>query len=111
MVNLCTPSWCRVFALGFILLDDVLGSITRANHYEQESAQIQRESHVQGILTRLDGREREIVTSRFGLTRGREPLTLKEVGAAMGITKERVRQLQFRATGKLRRAAEEDRIE
>ena len=83
----------------------------RANHYQQESAQLQRESHVQRILTRLDEREREIVTSRFGLTRGREPLTLKELGAALGITKERVRQIQFRAMSKLRKAAEENGIE
>jgi RNA polymerase primary sigma factor/RNA polymerase sigma factor len=83
----------------------------RANHYQQESAQTQREAHVQAILTRLDEREREIVTSRFGLTRGREPLTLKELGAALGITKERVRQIQFRAMSKLRKAAEEERIE
>jgi RNA polymerase primary sigma factor/RNA polymerase sigma factor len=83
----------------------------RADHYEQESAQIQRESHVQGILKRLDERERQIVTSRFGLTRGQEPLTLKQVGAALGVTKERIRQIQWRAMNKLRVAAEEDRIE
>jgi RNA polymerase primary sigma factor len=83
----------------------------RADHYERESAQIQRESHVQGILKRLDERELQIVTSRFGLTRGQEPLTLKQVGAAMGVTKERVRQIQCRAMSKLRNAAEEDRIE
>ena len=83
----------------------------RADHYEQESAQIQRESHVQGILKRLDKRERQIVTSRFGLARGQELLTLKQVGAAMDVTKERVRQIQWRAMNKLIRAAEEDRIE
>jgi RNA polymerase primary sigma factor/RNA polymerase sigma factor len=83
----------------------------RDDYYEQESAQLQRESHVQGILNRLDERERQIVTSRFGLTRGQEPLTLKAVGAAMGVTKERVRQIQYRAMSKLRMAAEEDRIE
>ena len=82
-----------------------------ADQYQQESAQLQRESHVEGILRRLDERERQIVTSRFGLTRGQEPLTLKQVGAAIGVTKERVRQIQFRAMGKLRTAAEEDRIE
>jgi RNA polymerase primary sigma factor/RNA polymerase sigma factor len=66
---------------------------------------------VQGILKRLDAREQQIVTSRFGLTRGQEPLTLQQVGTAMGVTKERVRQIQCRAMSKLRMAAEEDRIE
>jgi RNA polymerase primary sigma factor/RNA polymerase sigma factor len=81
------------------------------DRYEQESAQIQRESQVQGILKQLDERERQIVTSRFGLTSGQEPLTLKQIGAAMGVTKERVRQIQCRAMDKLRMAVEEDQIE
>jgi RNA polymerase primary sigma factor/RNA polymerase sigma factor len=84
---------------------------SRADQYEQESAQVRRESHVAAILKRLDERERQIVTSRFGLTRGREPQTLKQVGAALGITKERVRQIQSRAMGKARMAAEEGRFE
>jgi RNA polymerase primary sigma factor/RNA polymerase sigma factor len=83
----------------------------RTDQHEQESAQTQRKSHVEGILKRLDERERQIVTSRFGLTRGQEPLTLKQVGAALGVTKERIRQIQTRAMGKLRKAAEEDRVE
>jgi RNA polymerase primary sigma factor/RNA polymerase sigma factor len=82
----------------------------RTDQYEQESAQIERESQVEGMLNRLDERERQIVTSRFGLTRGREPQTLYQVGAALGVTKERVRQLQTRAIHKLRMAAAEDRI-
>lgn len=83
----------------------------RADHYGQESAQIQRELQVEEILKRLDERERQIVISRFGLIRGQEPLTLKHIGAAMGVTKERIRQIQIRAVNKLRKAAEEDRIE
>ena len=63
------------------------------------------------LLDRLDQRERQIVTSRYGLTRGQEPLTLEQVGTAMGVTKERIRQIQCRAMNKLRKAAEEDRIE
>ena len=37
----------------------------RADQYEQESAQIRRESQVKSILERLDERERQIVTSAF----------------------------------------------
>jgi RNA polymerase primary sigma factor/RNA polymerase sigma factor len=81
------------------------------DYYEQQSAQIQRESHVEGILARLDERERQIVTSRFGLIRGQEPLKLKQIGAAMGVSKERIRQIECRAMGKLRKAANEDRID
>jgi RNA polymerase primary sigma factor/RNA polymerase sigma factor len=83
----------------------------RTDYYEQESAQIQRKSQVERILDRLDERERQIVTARFGLIHGHEPLTLTQVGAAMGVTKERIRQIQARAMGKLREAAEEARIE
>ena len=42
---------------------------------------------------------------RFGLGRSREPQTLKELGVELGVTKERVRQLQLRAMNKLRTAA------
>ncbi|MGO8751325.1 MAG: sigma-70 family RNA polymerase sigma factor [Thermoguttaceae bacterium] len=94
------------YAEVFSTVEDV-----RRDYYEQESSQIHRESQVQRVLNRLDERERQIVSSRFGLTRGQEPLTLREVGAAMGVTKERVRQIQCRAMSKLRMAAEEDQIE
>lgn len=84
---------------------------SRSDQYEQETAQLQRESQVGQILGRLDEREQQIIISRFGLTRGEEPQTLKEVGAAMGVTKERVRQIEARALNKLRKAAQEERIE
>jgi len=81
------------------------------DQYEQESAQIRRESHVQRLLGRLDEMELQIITGRFGLVRGQEPLTLKQVGTAMGVTKERIRQIQYRAMDKLRKAAKEDQID
>jgi RNA polymerase primary sigma factor/RNA polymerase sigma factor len=83
----------------------------RSDQYEQESAQSQRESQVGRILERLDEREQKIIISRFGLDRNQEPLTLKEVGAEMGVTKERVRQIEARALSKLRQAVEDEKIE
>jgi RNA polymerase primary sigma factor/RNA polymerase sigma factor len=83
----------------------------RSDQYEQESAQAQREAQIGRILERLDEREQKIIISRFGLDHGHEPQTLKEVGAELGVTKERVRQIEARALSKLRIAAEEDKIE
>jgi RNA polymerase primary sigma factor/RNA polymerase sigma factor len=83
----------------------------RSDQYEQESAQMTREAQVGKILERLDDREQKIIISRFGLDHGTEPLTLKEVGAEMGVTKERIRQIEARALNKLRLAAQEEKIE
>ncbi len=84
---------------------------SRGDQYADESAQRQRRSHVERILHRLDDREQKIIISRFGLNHAREPLTLKEVGAELGVTKERIRQIEARALNKLRQAAEEEKLD
>ncbi|MBS0209510.1 MAG: sigma-70 family RNA polymerase sigma factor [Planctomycetes bacterium] len=83
----------------------------RSDQIEQETAQVRRESQIGKILERLDDREQKIIIRRFGLLHGQEPQTLKEVGAEMGVTKERVRQIEARALSKLRKAAEEEHID
>jgi RNA polymerase primary sigma factor/RNA polymerase sigma factor len=76
-----------------------------------EFEQSQRESQIGRMLNRLDEREQKIIISRFGLDHHHEPLTLKEVGAEMGVTKERVRQIETRALEKLRLAAQEEKVD
>jgi RNA polymerase primary sigma factor len=53
------------------------------------------------ILSQLSDREMKIIQLRFGLT-GENPLTLEETGKYLGITRERVRQIQEKAIWKLR---------
>ena len=82
----------------------------RGNPMFEEGAQQTREAQVEKILRRLDEREQKIIMGRFGLERGHEPQTLKEVGASLGVTKERIRQIEARALNKLRLAAQEEKI-
>ena len=58
---------------------------------------------VGNVLEVLDAREKKIVFQRFGLDGGK-PRTLEEVGKKLGVTRERIRQVQNVALSKLRRA-------
>jgi RNA polymerase primary sigma factor len=65
-----------------------------------------RREEIDGILGRLTSRERDVVRLRFGLDDGRAR-TLEEVGAALNVTRERVRQIELRAMKKLRHIGQE----
>jgi RNA polymerase primary sigma factor len=55
------------------------------------------------MVNSLDKREAEIIKYRFGLE-GRDELTLEEVGRRFHVTRERIRQLEYLALSKMRRA-------
>ncbi len=61
---------------------------------------------VREVLGTLDQRESRILAMRFGLNDG-QPRTLEEVGAQLGVTRERIRQIQEHALKKLRQKMEE----
>jgi RNA polymerase nonessential primary-like sigma factor len=57
---------------------------------------------IQNLLSKLTPQEREVLTLRFGLADGKE-LTLAQIGIRMGISRERVRELEQQALKVLRR--------
>lgn len=59
------------------------------------------------VLAKLSERDREIICRRFGLL-GYEPQTLQEVADAVGLTRERIRQLQIKNLTKLKRSLVND---
>jgi len=63
-----------------------------------------RSEELSRALERLKPRMRYVLSLRFGLD-GEKPRTLEEVGDALGITRERVRQLETRALRELRQFA------
>ena len=84
---------------------DLIGDERMKTPFEEiEDRQLIEE--MEALLGRLDRREREILKHRFGL-RGMKVETLEEVGARLGITRERVRQVQNEALHRLRLLMEE----
>jgi RNA polymerase primary sigma factor len=71
---------------------------------DESTSQKLRRTELGEALLRLNPRMRRVLSLRFGLD-GEPPQTLEEVGAGLGITRERVRQLESRALRELRAVA------
>jgi RNA polymerase primary sigma factor len=64
-----------------------------------------RTDALRSALGELPDRERKVVELRYGIA-GSEPTPLREIGRQLGITPERVRQIESRALGRLGRMRE-----
>jgi RNA polymerase primary sigma factor len=73
---------------------------------EAETAERLRSTELAEALAQLKPRMQRVLIARFGLD-GSKPKTLEEVGVLLGITRERVRQLETRALRELRTVAPE----
>ena len=89
------------------------GSMELGDTLEQESipsAELEMirtsfEERIQAMVGDLEEKEREVIRMRFGLD-GEEPRTLQEIGEALGLSRERIRQIESKAKEKLRRSRE-----
>ena len=82
------------WSLGEMIMDD------RARSPEDELVASDNLTHVLNQLDHMDQREATVLRMRFGLN-DNEPRTLKEIGETLGLTRERVRQIETEALGKL----------
>jgi RNA polymerase sigma factor (sigma-70 family) len=83
----------------------------RTDEKECIAAAEQASAKVNDLLESLEPREREIIRLRAGLDNIDQGLTLEKIGERLGITKERVRQLNVRAMKKLRTIVEKQKEE
>lgn len=84
-------------------LGDMVEDRTEPTPEEAMNALVQQEE-VKELLETLNDRERQVIRLRYGLDE-EKPHTLEEIGEILGVTRERVRQLEARALEKLRKSA------
>ncbi len=87
------------WSLGEMIMDE------RVRSPEDELIESDNLAHVLRLLETMDQREATVLRMRFGLE-DNEPRTLKEIGERLGLTRERVRQIETEALGKLAESLE-----
>jgi RNA polymerase primary sigma factor len=69
-----------------------------------------RDADLERALRTLQWRERRVLELRYGLS-SEEPMTLEAIGSEVGVTRERVRQIESRTLAKLKNSREGRRLE
>ena len=103
----------------YLSLDNYIGNEedkTFLESLEDEDTNVEKaiiaktlKSSIDEIISSLDPREAEIIMKRYGFD-GESPKTLEELGESMGVSRERIRQLENRALEKLRKKALKKRL-
>ena len=76
---------------------------------EKNVETVMLKEHIEGLLSDLKERERQVIVLRFGLEDG-HPRTLEEVGKEFNVTRERIRQIEAKALRKLRNPVRSKKI-
>ena len=91
--------------------DTQLGDLLEDSHATPEQTLTKNSLHsdLEALLSELTAREAEVIRRRFGLEDD-TPLTLAEIGKTMGLSRERVRQIETRALLKLRQPQRRSKV-
>jgi RNA polymerase primary sigma factor len=90
-------------------LGDFIADDTQESPYETTSKKLLRENLME-VLSALSDREAKVLKMRFGLE-GKRPMTLEEVGAEFGVTRERIRQIEAKALRKLKHPSRRKKLQ
>ena len=90
-------------------ISDIIEDPSQAQPHASLEKKIQVEM-IKNLLQHLDDRETRIIRMRYGLDNG-EPMTLKEIGQRVKLSRERVRQIENDALGKLQELVADGQIE
>lgn len=91
--------------------DDTKCLISRVDRPEKMIEDKELEQNVISLLNQLSGKERDVLSWRFGFTQNADKLTLKEIGQKYGVSRERIRQIEARALVKLKKLCKSKKIE
>lgn len=104
LVSLTTP----IGDDGETFLEDFIEDRSMEDPEEGAFSTALRES-IEGILQTLPPREQEVLKLRFGID-SKKPQTLEEVGKVVGVTRERIRQIEVKAIRKLKRTSKKEKL-
>lgn len=92
-----------------ITLADILPGDFQEDEIEEVETSDLRKTVVE-VLNELNDRERKVLKMRFGIDPYYKSHTLEEIGVELGVTRERIRQIELKAKKKLRRPSKAQRL-